>query len=459
MPDGVMLWFDPNTGDARIGRGGKQYPARKPDMEPGARRAGARVHFDIDRDRGVERATAVEIREGTHTSRHHHRMGTLVGAHRPDTKGVSPVDLPPVEHGLSLAGHPLAVAGAWGRWLAIGDVEHALKLYAPDAQLHHDGVTIAGLTPLHGFLDEYPITRSGRVPTVHGEGDLVRVRWDPVDPERGAVEALCRVEHGQIAEQWTEAARPAPTATLETTPTGVLLVDAVTHGDVNAEAVTYARQRILALTNHIEDPVLYARIKLTHAADPARSRPELAQALLDVNGRLVRAHVAAHDMHEAIDLLQQRLRDKLQHLAQRQKAERHLHEIAEPGEWRHGDLPTVRPEYFDRPEDERRLVRHKAFFGEELTEEEAAFDMDQLDYDFHLYRDLASGEDSILERRPDGHHVARLLDSAPVLTVEEAIRRLRDGGERFVFFDDATTRRGAVVYHRYDGNEGLVTLE
>ena len=129
-------------------------------------------------------------------------------------------------------------------------------------------------------------------------------------------------------------------------------------------------------------------------------------------------------------------------LAEWQKAERHLHEFPEPGQWRHGDFSTARPEYFDRPEDERELVRHKAFVGEELTSDEAAFDMDQLDYDFHLYRDLATGQYAVLERTVDGDHVVHLLESAPVLTVAQAIERLRDGGEPSVFFADAITGRG-----------------
>ena len=479
MPDGVMLWFDPKTGDARIGRGSREYPAKRSDVEPSARRAGARVHFDIHREGAVDTAVVVQLREGAHTSRHHHRLGTLSGARRPDTKGSAPVDLPRVEHGLALGDHPLAVAGAWARWLAAGDLSHALKLYSPDAQAHHDGLTIAGRAPLQGFLEALPLLGSWREATVHGDRDVVAVRWPALGPDEPGLEVRCRVEHGQIAEQWFGAARPASTATIEATPTGPTVFDVVTKGDVAADAVSYARERILAVADQIDEPILFARAKLSVAGDPARSRPALAQVTLDVNGRLVRAHVAAHDLHEAVDLLQRRVRDKLQHLAEHRKAERHLHELAELGEWRHDSLHAIRPEYFERPPDERLLVRHKAFFDEELTAEEAAFDMEQLDYDFYLYRDLASGQDSLLERDPSGSYVVHLLrgpDSpglspssayritidhlaAPVLTLVDALERLRASGEAFVFFADSRTGRGAVAYRRYDGHDGLITLE
>jgi hypothetical protein len=180
-------------------------------------------------------------------------------------------------------------------------------------------------------------------------------------------------------------------------------------------------------------------------------------------------------MLEAVDLLEEHLRDKLEHRAQHREAERRLVAIPQPGEWRHGDLATDRPTYFDRPADERELVRHKTFVTDELTPDEAAFDMDQLDYDFYLFRDLASGSDSLIQRQPDGTYrmthghrptvelgptAVRLeVDElpAPESTVPEAIERLDNGGEPFVFFVNAATGRGNVVYRRYDGHYGLLT--
>jgi hypothetical protein len=44
-----------------------------------------------------------------------------------------------------------------------------------------------------------------------------------------------------------------------------------------------------------------------------------------------------------------------------------------------------------------------------------------------------------------------------VLTVQEATERLDAGGEPFVFFANAVSGRGNVVYRRYDGHDGLIT--
>lgn len=253
------------------------------------------------------------------------------------------------------------------------------------------------------------------------------------------------------------------------------LVAVVTHGRVEDADIDYAVARISAVLGHVREPILFTRLKLTQAEDPARERPAIAHVAIDINGESVRAHVAGHEMREAADLLQQRLRDKLEHRAQHIEGRRARTGIHEPGEWRHGDLPTARPSYFARPSAERQVVRHKTFELGESTPDEVAFDMDQLDYDFHLFRELASGEDAVLERLGDGtYRLTRLRpttnDTGPVaislevsalmppeLSVEEATQLLDTEAVEFAFFANATTGRGNVVYRRYDGHYGLIT--
>jgi ribosome-associated translation inhibitor RaiA len=251
----------------------------------------------------------------------------------------------------------------------------------------------------------------------------------------------------------------------------------VSRGNVPREAATYARQRIGTVLARIAEPVLSARVKLTKALDPALERPAIAQVTVDIDGDIVRAHIGAHEMYEAIDLLRARLRDKLEHRAQHRQALRHRPAASPPGEWRHGDPPAERPGYFDRPPEERELVRRKIQVTDELTPDEAAFDMEQLDFDFYLFRDLASGKDAALERLSDGSYLMTRvrptsIDTGPTsvaleiaerpasqLRLDQAIERITAGGERFVFFENAATGRGNVVYHRYDGHYGLIAPE
>jgi len=280
------------------------------------------------------------------------------------------------------------------------------------------------------------------------------------------------VDQQQTATQ-PEAGAPGATTTRYVGPGGTP-IQVTTRGDVDAATIEDARRRIEAVIEHVQEPVLFARLKLSIAGHPERTRPALLQASIDLDGHQLRAHAAAHDLQEAAHLVQRRLFDKLEQRASRRQALRRRSGRPEAGEWRHGDLPTDRPDHYDRPVEERQLVRHKTFALEDLTVDEAAFDMDQLDYDWYLFRELASGQDAVLERSIDGWELTRLhpvdTDPGPTAipltvtaqvpgdaTVGEAIARLDTTGERFVFFGDATSGRGNVVYRRYDGHYGLVT--
>lgn len=249
----------------------------------------------------------------------------------------------------------------------------------------------------------------------------------------------------------------------------------VVRGRVPGDAADHVRSRIAALARHAHEPVLYARAKITEARDPAVASPAIAQANLDLNGRLVQAHVAAETMREAIDLLHDRLARRLERMARHWEARRGGRPAPGEHEWRHSKLPTHRPDYHPRPADQRQILRHKAFTLAVATPDEAAFDMDAMDYDFHLFTDPDTGRDSVIYRAgPTGYRVAGTAAAAkpagpaampltvssapaPCLAISEAIERLELTGQPFVFFVDADTERGNILYHRYDGHYGLIT--
>ena len=255
-----------------------------------------------------------------------------------------------------------------------------------------------------------------------------------------------------------------------------LEVNVATTGQVPEAVKQYAADKVTALVRYTRRPILFAQVRLVLDTKPSLERPALAEATLDVNGRPVRAHVAAHDLLEAVDLLEERLRRRLDRQAHHHDGARRRSPVAQPGEWRHGDLPTQRPEYYDRPVEEREVVRHKTFALEPMTCDEAAFDLDMLGHDFYLFTDLDRGADSVVFHAEDDHHLELMQASdttvvpgdcavpivanqhhPPTLTLTEAEERLDAGNERFVFFVSAETGRGNVVYRRYDGHYGLIT--
>jgi ribosomal subunit interface protein len=248
-------------------------------------------------------------------------------------------------------------------------------------------------------------------------------------------------------------------------------VDVVARGPVLDRDLVYARSKVEHVIHFANHPVLAAKSVLTMAEDPALQRPARAEATLDVNGTQVRAHAVASDMVGAIDLLEDRLRENLVQFQDRERTRHRWIGIATEHQWRHGDLPTQRGPAFPRPAQERQIVRRKTFALAPMTPDEAAYEMGLLGHDFYLFTDSRTGKDAVVYVDGDGRYAIRgeavvdpesasaveLVGQAPTLTEAEAVSRLDLSGEPFVFFLDAESRRGRVLYIRYDGHYGLIT--
>lgn len=247
-----------------------------------------------------------------------------------------------------------------------------------------------------------------------------------------------------------------------------------TQGAVRADEADYAREKVEAVLRHARDPVLFVRVKLSLLRDPALDRPAVVQVNVNLNGRLVRAQVSRETMREAVDEVHDRIRDRLRRSAGDWQAIRGGRPHGD--EWRHGSVPTERPRYFPLPPEQRQVLRHKAFALERITVDQAAFDMELLGYLFHLFTETGTGSDSVLYRTDDGtgYRLAQVEPRPervtagevavtvsplrpPVLRVEQAVERLTVTGWPFVFFRDGDSGRGCVLYHRYDGNYGLIS--
>jgi ribosome-associated translation inhibitor RaiA len=268
-------------------------------------------------------------------------------------------------------------------------------------------------------------------------------------------------------------AHPTPSVSTAAAEPNVVVSD---HGTIPEPVVAHARDVIARLVRYSGDQVPYARVRLSHRADPAVGEPAIAQANLDVNGRLVRAQATAPGPLEAIDRLEARLRQRLARVHGGWEARRGRWPSPAAGEWRHGQWTASHPAYYRRPAAEREVVRHKAFGLSRMSVDEAAFDMDMLDYEFHLFTEETTGRDCVLYRAADGGlHLLQgqqpaattipppVVDvrvdrsPAPSMTDARAVDRLDLTGASFVFYTGVDSKRGRVLYRRYDGHYGLLT--
>jgi len=242
------------------------------------------------------------------------------------------------------------------------------------------------------------------------------------------------------------------------TPTPVT-IDVTLRGHVPDRMRGYATEKIGHVAAHSRVPVRSVHVVLDLAADPARQQPALGEAVLDVDGTPVRARVAADQPGEAVDLLEDRLRRRLGKLQDRVLTRRRW--VGEPPEhqWRHGDLPVARTEYFPRPVPDREIVQRTTFAADPLSLDEAVLDMDLLGHDFYLFTQIDTGRPALIHRLPEGRYGlrARAADALPEGTVvpviyegpaeslsqQQAVEHLDAGIEPFVFYLDTAHGRAA----------------
>jgi ribosome-associated translation inhibitor RaiA len=249
-------------------------------------------------------------------------------------------------------------------------------------------------------------------------------------------------------------------------------VEVEIHGRVPDGMRELAAAKASSSFRFASEPVLSARVTLAVSADPAVPRPAVAQATIDLNGRTVRAQAAGETMRAAIDHMAARLRVRLDRSARNWAARRGT--LPVPGEWRHQSIPAHRFARFPRSAADRAVIPRIGYASHPLTPEEAVAELDLLDYDFHLFTERSTGQDSVIYRVGDRYRLAQARPEpdrlgplpaeitlserpAPVLTRTEAIGRLEWLGQPFVFFVNPETGRAGLLYHRYDGHYGLVS--
>ena len=252
-----------------------------------------------------------------------------------------------------------------------------------------------------------------------------------------------------------------------------LHVDVTVRGRVATELAERAAERVGRLQRLTTGPLLHARVVLTQERNPRIELPARAEGEVLLAGHPIRARVAAPAMRAAVDRLGERLHDQLRRLIERLTTEHRVPATAPPGEWHHGAWSPPRPPHSWRPASERRIIRRKTFALEPTSAVDAALDMAVLDHRFYLFHDADTGADALLYHRGDGrlaviqpadtprpadpHDLPREPSryTAP-LGERTAIAEMDALNRRFLYFTNAATGRGCVLYLRYDGHYGLI---
>ena len=247
-----------------------------------------------------------------------------------------------------------------------------------------------------------------------------------------------------------------------------------TWGPVPAEALTEAETMMAALAEVAPRPVLFAKVKVNQDDDRSPDQCSVVQATMDVSGVVLRAQAAGATALAALKVVADRMERRVHRLSERRAKADKRRPSTPRGAWRSGDLSTGRPEFYDRPSEERLVVRRKTYSpADRISVSEALFDLDVLDYRFFLFTDSADDKATIVYEDDEGVAI-RKVDGAPpdesmlrpdvdvnttpppTIGVDRAVSRLNRSDMPFIFFQDAESRTPRVLYRRYDGHYGLL---
>lgn len=242
--------------------------------------------------------------------------------------------------------------------------------------------------------------------------------------------------------------------------------------------VELAQEKVTDLEAAVGRSLGQARVVLRQEKDGI---PDGARAEGDVSlgGKIIRAHVRAENMAQAVNDLTERLRQQIRRHIDRLTTQRRKPAETPEGKWDHDTWrPELPAESLLKP-GEREVIRRKVFALAPLNAIEAAELMRELDHAFYLFHDSETDADSVVYLRDDGQLGAIAPQNVPTPTeggnpegvireqsrfsepiaLEDAVSEMDQLNHRFMFFTDASTDQGAVIYLRHDGHYGLIEQE
>jgi ribosome-associated translation inhibitor RaiA len=247
-----------------------------------------------------------------------------------------------------------------------------------------------------------------------------------------------------------------------------------TVGSVPTSARPAAEEMMAGLRDVAPRQVLFAKVKVKNDDERDPDQRSVVEGIMDVSGAVVRAQAAGPTAIEALRLVRDRLERRLHSIAGKRQRATKRPPSTPSGEWRVGDMPAGRPEFYDRPPDERMVIRRKTYSPEHrVSMSEALFDLDVLDFRFFLFTDEADNKASVVYEDGDALAIQKLDGSrpeettlrpdirvnetpAPIFKVANAVSRLNISDAPFIFFSDADRGQASVLYRRYDGHYGLM---
>ena len=176
--------------------------------------------------------------------------------------------------------------------------------------------------------------------------------------------------------------------------------------DVTPALRDYTETKLDRAIHHFNDLVQEADVHLSVARNP-RVPQQTAEVTVFANGTVIRAQERSENLYASIDLVASKLARQLRRFKERHSDHHHSHGH------RATETPTTEAVLDDSPVDDSLLegkeaqlpspgVRRKYFDMPAMDLEEALHQLDMIDHDFYVFKDVESGQIQVVYHRNHG---------------------------------------------------------
>jgi putative sigma-54 modulation protein len=162
----------------------------------------------------------------------------------------------------------------------------------------------------------------------------------------------------------------------------------------------YVHQKIEKAVSHFQSLTTEVDVHLSVARNPRINPKQTAEVTIYANGTVVRAEESSENLYASIDLVANKIARQLRKYKEKRQAKIHVPiKTAEVV----SEQPVEADLTKDRaPELPSEVVRTKYFAMPPMTLEEALEQLELVDHDFYMFRNLETGEINVIYERNHG---------------------------------------------------------
>ncbi len=163
----------------------------------------------------------------------------------------------------------------------------------------------------------------------------------------------------------------------------------------------YVNQKIEKAVNHFQNMTTEVDVHLSVARNPRINSKQIAEVTIYANGTVIRAQEGSEDLYASIDLVADKIQRQLRKYKEKLQHKK-THDQPKIGIIVN-EIPVASDLIGDRtPELPSDVVRMKYFAMPPMTIEEALEQLQLVDHDFYMFRNIKTGEINVIYERNHG---------------------------------------------------------